>query len=65
MKISDAIKHFDTAADLARAINVTRSAVAHWVRDDEIPMLRQYQIEVVSGGVLRADVQEDETQDAA
>jgi transcriptional repressor of cell division inhibition gene dicB len=53
MTKSQAIEHFGSAAALARALGVSRSAVSHW--PEEIPLGRQYQIEVATKGALRAD----------
>lgn len=53
MTKSQAIEHFGSAAELARAIGVSRSAISHW--PEEIPRGRQYQIEVLTSGRLTAD----------
>ena len=52
MKKESAIEYFGSGAALASAIGVTRQAVADW---KQIPIGRQYQIEVLTGGKLRAD----------
>jgi hypothetical protein len=52
MKKDDAIKYFGTASNLAKSLGVTKQAVFHW---EVIPIGRQYQIEVISKGVLHAD----------
>jgi hypothetical protein len=52
MKTQDAIDHYGSRDALARALGLDRTATYHW--GDEVPELRQYQIEVLSGGALRA-----------
>jgi len=56
MTTNDAIKHFGSAAALARALGIGRSAVQQWGEKPPVP--RQYQIEVVSGGALKAERQQ-------
>jgi hypothetical protein len=53
MTKTEAIKHFGSISDLAKALGTTYEAVRQW--GDEIPELRQYQIEVLTKGELRAD----------
>lgn len=53
MTKSQAIAHFGSAANLARALGVSRSAITHW--PEQIPLGRQYQIEIATHGALRAD----------
>lgn len=65
MKPQDAIKHFRTQARLAKALGLAQSTVAEWVSNDEIPMPRQYQIELATAGNLKADVPALRVQEAA
>lgn len=53
MKKADAINYFGSAAELARKLNISEAAVSQW--GDTIPQGRAYQIEVVTGGALKAD----------
>ncbi|MDX7786733.1 DNA-binding transcriptional regulator DicC [compost metagenome] len=53
MKKSDAIEHYGTATALARALGINKSAVSLW--GDTIPKGRAYQIEVMTGGKLKAN----------
>lgn len=53
MKRSDALKHFKTQAALAEALGIGQSSVAEWGED--IPALRQIQIERITVGALKAD----------
>lgn len=47
-----AIEHFGSISALARALGVTYEAVRQW--GEVIPELRQYQIERLTGGSLKA-----------
>lgn len=54
MKTEDAIKHFDgKKIELAKALKISPSAVTMW--GDEVPLLRQYQLERLTDGALKAD----------
>lgn len=48
-----AIAHFGGAAELARAIDRTPSAVGEW--PDIVPEGMAYKIQVITGGLLRVD----------
>ena len=48
-----AIKHFGSAAAVAKAIGRTPSAVTEW--PDIVPEGMAYKIQVITGGLLRAD----------
>lgn len=48
------LAHFETQAEIARQLGVTRSAVSHWFRRGEIPAEQAIQIEIVTGGKIRA-----------
>lgn len=52
MTKSQAVKHFGSISALAKALCVTYEAVRQW---EEVPELRQYQIEMLTGGDLKAD----------
>ncbi|WP_071911275.1 Cro/CI family transcriptional regulator [Aeromonas sp. SCS5] len=62
MKKEDAISYFGSAAELARSLNISEPAVSRW--GDTIPKGRAYQIEVLTGGKLKAD-QHNTAQDRA
>ncbi|HEJ1325755.1 TPA: Cro/CI family transcriptional regulator [Pseudomonas aeruginosa] len=51
MTKSDAIKHFGSKSKLAAALGISYAAVQQW--DEEIPMLRQYEIERITKGALK------------
>lgn len=52
MNKSQAIEHFGSVTALAKALGVTYEAVRQW---GEVPELRQYQLEHLTGGALKAD----------
>ncbi|KFE50118.1 Cro/CI family transcriptional regulator [Pseudomonas syringae] len=52
MTKTQAIKHFGSVSALAKAINVTYEAVRQWA---DVPELRQYQIERITQGALKAE----------
>ena len=53
MTYDDVIKHFGTQTKLAAALGITQGTVSGWCR--VIPARYQYQIEIITGGELRAD----------
>jgi len=53
MDIHKIIKHFGGTPKVCKALGVTKGAVSQW-RQDGIPLLRQYQIEVLTGGKFTA-----------
>ncbi|WP_342040573.1 Cro/CI family transcriptional regulator [Aeromonas caviae] len=54
MQKHDVLEHFGsiTAIAIARAIGISHAAVSKW--DETIPQGRAYQIEVLTGGKLKA-----------
>jgi len=45
---TEVIKHFDNSqSSLAEAVGVTRQAVNQWFKQNEIPLLRIYQIKEI------------------
>ena len=53
MKFQDLKNHFGKQVDLAKVLNVTPQAVNRW-KDMGIPVPRQFQIEVLTNGKLKA-----------
>lgn len=51
MTKSQAIQHFGSISALAKALGVTYEAVRQWAN---VPELRQYQIERITKGTLKA-----------
>ena len=47
-----AVDYFGSARALAKALNISEGAVSQW---ETIPLLRQYQLEVLTSGKLVAD----------
>lgn len=54
MTYDQLIKHFGTQQKAALAINVKQPTVSGWKKDG-IPLMRQYNIQVITGGILQAD----------
>ncbi|MEQ7870717.1 Cro/CI family transcriptional regulator [Chromohalobacter salexigens] len=59
MKKADAINYYGSATALAKALSITLQAIGQW--GDEVPLLRQYQLERMTDGALRADVPQSTT----
>jgi hypothetical protein len=53
MTTADAIQHFGSIKDLANAIGIWPHGIYRW--GERPPMLRQYQIERLTAGELKAD----------
>jgi molybdenum-dependent DNA-binding transcriptional regulator ModE len=53
MTQTQAIEHFGSVSALAKALNVTYEAVRQW---NGVPELRQYQIERITLGALKAEL---------
>ncbi|MEL4429846.1 Cro/CI family transcriptional regulator [Shewanella mangrovisoli] len=51
MKTKDAISHFGNKSKLAKALNISKSAIAQWGSD--VPELRAFQIERLTDGALK------------
>ena len=50
------IMHFGgTQTAVAEALDISQVAVSEWVRQGYVPLGRQYQIQVLTAGRLRAD----------
>ena len=54
MTYDQVLEHFKTQAGIARALNIKQPSVAAWKRKG-IPKVRQYHIENVTGGALKAE----------
>lgn len=55
MTPQDLIDHFKTAAAAARALKLKPPSISEWVLKGEIPIDRQCQLEIITGGALTAD----------
>lgn len=54
MRKSEVLAYFGNQSEVARALGITRMAVRQWP-DDSVPMRRQYEIERITNGALKAD----------
>ena len=54
MTYADLIKHFGSQAEISRALKLAQPSVWQW-QHDGVPEQRQYQIEVLTDGALKAD----------
>jgi len=52
MKTETAIEYFKTKAALARALDISKSAISEW--KDVVPFKRQLQLEQITNGELKA-----------
>lgn len=55
MTYEQIIKHFGTQSDVAEALNIKQPSVASW-KSRGVPLLRQMQIQLVTGGLLQAEI---------
>lgn len=53
MKTDHAVKYFGSKVAIARALGIHKGAVSQW--GENVPQGRAYQIEVLTGGKLKAD----------
>lgn len=56
MNPKQVIDHFGTQSKAAQALGLRQPSIAGWVADGEVPLPRQYQIELATKGQLRADL---------
>lgn len=54
MNKSDVVRHFGSQAEVARALGISPGAVWQWAED--LPEDRQAQIELLTGGRIKADI---------
>ncbi|MGX5913925.1 Cro/CI family transcriptional regulator [Aliidiomarina sp. Khilg15.8] len=54
MKKTDAIKHFGSQAAIARALQISKTAVSNW--PEAIPPRRAYELERLTEGELKTDL---------
>lgn len=54
MTIKQVIKHYGSIAETAAALGVTYQAVQQWVTNGKVPEGRQWQIETLTKGKLKA-----------
>lgn len=56
MRTVDAVRHFRTKAEVARALGITRASLTDW--GELVPVLRAAQLERITAGHLRFDPNE-------
>ena len=54
MNLDELLEYWGTVGAVAKALGASSSAVSEW-RETGIPLGRQYQAQIASGGRLRAD----------
>lgn len=54
MSFDQAVAYYGSQSKLAEALGISKAAVSKWTTA-AIPMLRQYQLEKMTGGKLKAD----------
>jgi hypothetical protein len=54
MNVQHLIRHFGSQANAALALNTSRQTISYW-KAKGIPVGRQFQIQVLTGGILKAD----------
>ena len=55
MTPNQVIQHFDGIPNAAKELGITYQAIQQWVQKGEVPEGRQYQIELLTNGALKAD----------
>jgi hypothetical protein len=55
MNFQDLINHFGSQANAAKAVGTSPQVVSMWKRNG-IPPGRQFELQILTGGVLRASV---------
>lgn len=57
MTKEEVIEHFGSVARLARALKISTQAVYDW--GDTVPQGRQFQIQIMTNGILQASIEEE------
>ena len=55
MNMQDLIDHFGTQSAIAKALGTSDQVVSAWKVKNRIPLGRQYEIQILTAGKLRAD----------
>lgn len=56
MTIEELAAYFhNNQSEISRLLGISRSSVNEWFKKGKIPLMRQYQIEVLTNGKLKAD----------
>jgi len=64
MTFADVLAHYKTQSAAARALGIAQASVAEWAKAG-VPILRQYQIEVLSKGSLKVSTSVDKSAPAS
>lgn len=59
MNLSDVLLHFGSIPETAKALGITDKAVYAWQYEGRVPIARQYQLQVLTGGVLQVEMPVD------
>jgi len=54
MTYKDVLRHFGSQAAVAESVGVTLEAVKQWQQRNQVPKGRQWQLQVLTSGKLRA-----------
>lgn len=54
MTPQEVLSHYGTQAEIARVLGCTQPSIAEWFEKGRVPEGRQYQLEIASGGTLKA-----------
>lgn len=57
MTLDSVLEHFKTKAAIARSMDITPQAVQQWFDAGKIPFARQFQLQVITKGKLKASNQ--------
>ena len=55
MNIQDLVDYFGSQSAIAKALGTSDQVVSAWKVKNRIPIGRQYEIQILTGGKLRAD----------
>ncbi|MFT6586057.1 MAG: DNA-binding transcriptional regulator YdaS (Cro superfamily) [Cognaticolwellia sp.] len=53
MRTSDVLLHFGSKTNTGKALGISKAAISQW--GENVPQLRAYQIEKITGGELKCD----------
>jgi predicted transcriptional regulator len=56
MTPNEVLAHFESQSDIADTLGITRQSVSDWFTSGVVPELRQFQLELITRGKLKADV---------
>lgn len=65
MSPEQVIEHYGSQAKVAVALGISQPSIWEWVENGRVPLVRQYQIELATGGALRADKPADRSEAVA